>query len=148
MLNAELLTSHIWFKNAGRWMPIQATNTWPANTRCVLAWRVKNTGDITGTFKARFWGRDSDKSFVLEPDKDVLIYFGFTEPYIHTPGLGDAVYTLEILANDVVIGQYNMHIVTVGEELPLEEERPFPFMLVGGITLAVIVIGIIAKRRK
>ena len=132
-------------------MPIQATNTWPANTRCVLAWRVKNTGDITGTFKARFWDRESDKSFELEPDREVWMYFGYMLPHVYTPSVGEQTYTFEILSNGRVVAEYDIRVITTGDGAPPiqpPKPKPIPIKWIAGITIVIIVGGLIAANKE
>lgn len=105
----ELVIAYVWWEGKVGWNQIFNTNNWPPNTAIITTWKVKNTGEETAVFKTRLLTVESAEA-QLTPGAS----FTFEQPAISL-SLGTHQFTLEMLADGQVVGQYPFKVI-VGAE--------------------------------
>lgn len=101
----ELEIAYAWWEGKDGWNQILETNTWPPATAILTTWKVKNTGEETAVFKTRLLAVESAEA-QLTPGAS----FTFEQPAISlSPGTHQ--FTLEMLADGQVVGQYPFKVI-------------------------------------
>ena len=99
-----------WWEGLPSWEDLGYSNTWPADTDIVVAWRVKNTGNVTATFKLAFMGRSG--SITLKPgaiEENGKKGIQFT---VHTSGPGSYNYLRNLYGDGKLIDSTPIAITT------------------------------------
>ncbi|GAJ00942.1 unnamed protein product, partial [marine sediment metagenome] len=101
-----LVMTYVLWEGQPDWIPVLASNNWPVETELTTVWRVRNIGDEAAFLKVRFMGLESAR-VLLNPGDEADLYL-----YPVTLAAGTYNYVLEVIADDEVVKEYPIEVVT------------------------------------
>lgn len=109
-INGELLIAYAWWEGEPGWIGIGYSNTWPANTAILTAWAVRNTGNVTATFRVTFMGRSG--SITLRPGAREENGKKGIEFTVHTSGPGSYSHPRNLYGDGKLIDSTTIGVTT------------------------------------
>lgn len=110
-IDGEIIVASAWWEGGvwetfeASWVPAPIPQTWPASTDILTAWKVRNTGNVTTTFRVTFMGKQG--SITLVPGEEWGPQFT-----VHTSSPGSYNYTRKLYGDGKLISSRSIGVTT------------------------------------